>query len=499
MKKYQMVKGFLLLGVLLVGGFPFVEANNSQTPIASQSPFANKIENFLLQDELVKSSMVGISLRDSQTGEVIYEKNGEIPFRPASNLKMITAALALDVLGEDYTFRTMLKTDGEISRGSLKGDLYLVGRGDVTLRPSDLEKFAKALSERGVHTIEGNLIGDDHWYDDVRYSKDLVWEDEETYYGAQISALTLSPTKDYDAGTIIVDVFPGERVGDSPKFSLFPSTDYIKVINNASTVKKGNENTITIHRKHGENTIEISGKIPADEGRSREWVSVWDPTKYTTFVFKEILQKHGISVEGEIKTGIVPKDSKTLYESQSIPLKELLIPFMKLSNNGHAETFVKEMGKVEKGEGSWESGLEVVDDWLTKMELDTNIIQLRDGSGLSQANLIPPNEITNFLFHIQDKTWFTEFRNSLPIAGNPDRMLGGTLRFRMNDLPPDFMVLAKTGTLTTVSSLSGYIEVSNGKSIIFSIMVNNVVDEDEAKEFEDLFLQFLISDWQRDT
>ena len=378
-----------------------------------------------------------------------------------------------------------------MKKGSLQGNLYLKGKGDPTLIQSDFEKLAKNLKDRGLKVIRGDLIGDDTWYDDERYSVDLTWSDEQTYYGAQVSALTASPDQDFDTGTIIVEVIPGKEIGSKAKVKLTPDTDYISIVNNVVTGSPDGTKSIVIEREHGGNIVSVTGTIPIKAIPEKEWIAVWEPTGYAVALFDKALAKNGIKVAGKQKIGATPTGANLLISRKSIPLSELLIPFMKLSNNGHAEILVKEMGKVVKGDGSWDKGIEVMKSELSKLGVNPETMVIRDGSGISHINLIPANQLSQLLFTIQRQNWFTEYVQSLPVAGHGERMVGGSLRKRMKTAPLIGKVKAKTGTITTVSSLSGYVETKSGETLIFSILLNNLVDEAKGKAIEDKFVKIL--------
>lgn len=449
----------------------------------NSTTLSSKINN-ILKDDRLKGSITGISIRKADSGEILYSSFGDIQLHPASNLKLLTAASALETLGVDYQFSTEVWTDGELKGNTLVGNLYLKGKGDPTLLKADLDTFAKDLLASGIHKINGKIIADDNWYDDVRLSPDLVWSDESTYYGAQVSALTLSPNRDYDTGTVLVEVEPSSKVGKQAQVTLLPKTEYVTIINKTKTVDKDGSNTISVERDHGSNQIIVDGTIPLHTNKSKYWIAVWNPTQYTLNVWKESLQENGIgfNANSKLKTGVTPKNATLLTFKKSMPLKHLLIPFMKLSNNGHGEILTKEMGKIVYKEGSWKNGLKVIHDTLTSFGVDNSTLFLRDGSGISHQNLIPANELSRFLYSIQNKEWFPAFENSLPVAGNPDRFVGGTLRNRLKEAP--FSVKAKTGTLTGVSSLSGYVTTKSGQKWIFSIMINNHLS-DSVKSIED--------------
>lgn len=451
----------------------------------------NQLNHFISNEPQLKGSLIGLSIRSADSGKVIFEHNGDTRLRPASNLKLYTAATALEVLGKEYCFNTVVYSDGPIKENSLKGNLYIKGSGNPTLLKQDLDELALKLKHRGIKTIEGHLIGDDSHFDSVRYSKDLPWSDEQTYYGAQVSALTVAPDDDYDAGTIIIELSPSSKIGQKGRVQVKPKTDYVSIINNTKTVEESGKKQIEIVRQHGSNVIEISGTIPVKSKETKEWIAVWEPSEYTLNLFKQSLTRHGINIMGQTKIGKIPKNSTEIASHQSITLSELLVPFMKLSNNGHAEALVKELGYVRTKEGSWDKGIEVILTELSKLGINTELFVLRDGSGISHVNLVTPNETTKLLYTIQTKKWFPTFLESLPVAGFSDRMIGGTLRHRFHDPMLMGKIRAKTGSLSTVSSLSGYTETESGELLIFSIMLNNLVDESIGKGLEDKIVTIL--------
>lgn len=458
--------------------YPSAVASAAVVPAASivSATLEQKIDT-ILNDPKLDGGITGVSVRNAQTGESIYSHFGTTRLRPASNMKLLTGTAALDLLGPDYQFSTEILTDGQVKGNMVHGNLYLKGKGDPTLLKGNLEQFAKDLKGKGIKKVNGHLVADDSWYDDVRYSQDLNWSDEHNYVGAQVSALTLSPNDDYDAGTVIVEVTPGNKAGELPKVNLIPKTGTVEIVNKAATVAKGQTKSISIAREHGTNRVIIEGNMPLEGTISRSWSAVWDPSMLALDVFKQALDAEGIQLVGNggMKAGITPNGATLLASKKSMPLQEFYIPFMKLSNNGHAETLVKEMGKVHRGEGSWDAGLAVMEEKLKEFGVDTGTVALRDGSGMSHKNLVSADEFTALLYNVQEKSWFPAFEASLPIAGNPERMIGGTLRNRMTEAPTVGNVKAKTGSITGVSTLSGYVTAKDGTELVFSVLINNYI------------------------
>src|SRR5699024_10625986 len=184
---------------------------------------------------------------------------------------------------------------------------------------------------------------------------------------------------------VTVEVTPGDA-GEKPSVTIKPETAYVDVSNNAKTVAAGTEEDLTFNRIHGKNTITIEGTIAAESDNVKEWMAVWEPTGYVLDLFRQSLEKQGITWTGEVKTGQAPDKQHVLYTHEALHLSGLVAGFMKLSNNRHGGVLVKEMGKVVHDEGSWQKGLGVVEPELRYLGLNTLTLTIRDGSGISHMN-----------------------------------------------------------------------------------------------------------------
>lgn len=415
-------------------------------------------------------------------GDTVYSRAAERRQQPASNAKLVTSAAALDILGPGYRFETTVQSTGRRHGPALDGDLYLKGTGDPTMLAADYDALARQVAATGVRFVKGRLLADDTWFDDVRLGVSWAWDDEPYSYSAQVSALTASPDTDYDAGSIIVRVAPAAN--GKAVVTTEPPTDYVTVANTAVTGAAGSANTINVDRVHGANTITVSGSIPAGGAVTNEWMAVWEPTGYAAALFRAALGRYGVRVAGQTARGAVPSGATVLASRQSMPLSELLVPFLKLSNNLHAEILVKAMGRATSGKGTWSAGLAALAGRLPAYGIDPARLSLRDGSGLSRMDQISPDQLASLLGAARARPWFDVWYAALPIAGNPDRMVGGTLRSRMRGTAAENNVHAKTGSLTGVSGLSGYVRTASGEQWVFSMVTNNSVGVD-LKALED--------------
>lgn len=430
------------------------------------------------------------TLRDRQTGELLYSYRGEHLMRPASNMKIITGAVALEELGLDYRFQTELYCEGEIEDDILNGNLYVKGYGDPTINEATLQHFADQLVQKGITAINGYLIGDDTYFTGDTLPPGVDEEGETHYYGARISPITMSPTDDFDASTIVVTAEP-QQVGEPPIFTVMPHLSGHEITNEATTVAGGEENTLEIRRLNGTNQIVITGALPLGES-AKVWVSLQHPTRNTLEFFKMVCEQKGIQFTKvqPIAVGEVPDNAQLLYTYQSRTVAELFSIFMKLSNNSIADIFVKTLGKLQHGIGDYESGLRVVKDYLARKKIDFATWQFVDGSGLSHGIRLHANGISQLLFELQNEPYFDVFFDSLPVGGNEDRTIGGTLKERFLEPELAGKIFAKTGYIHEVNCLSGYAIGASGKDYIFSIMLEG---REDGIPFLDAGLKAIVS------
>ncbi|MFI7277531.1 D-alanyl-D-alanine carboxypeptidase/D-alanyl-D-alanine-endopeptidase [Streptomyces sp. NPDC049879] len=448
----------------------------------------------LLADPRLDGALAGVVVRDADTGATLYDHDGDTRLMPASNTKLLTSAAAMDVLGPGYRYRTDLVAAGTPRRGVLRGDLYLRGSGDPTMLAADYAALAADLAASGVTTVRGDLVADDTRFDATRLGRAWSWDNEADYYSAQISALTLAPDTDYDAGTVYVSAAPGPSAGDPPTVTLTPPNDWVTVDNRATTAPAGSTGSLSITRQHGTNTLVVSGRIAQGAAPATSWTAVDEPTGYAASVLADALAAEGVRVTGDVVLGrATPPDAgQVLASHASMPLSELLVPFMKLSNNMHAEALVKTMGYETAGRGTWRDGLAAVRAYADRIGVDTGAYSQVDGSGLSRMSVVPPAELAALLTGVRAEPWFGDWYAALPVACEPDRFVGGTMRSRLCGTPAAGNARAKTGSLTGATGLSGYVTAADGRELAFSVVLNNYLSG-SPKDIEDAIVVALAS------
>ncbi|TDC65465.1 D-alanyl-D-alanine carboxypeptidase/D-alanyl-D-alanine endopeptidase [Streptomyces hainanensis] len=477
--------GLLLAATTLAWSAPAGAEQPTDTTDSPDTPdFAEALDR-ALADPRLDGARAGVVVLDAATGDTLYERGGDDRLMPASNTKLLTAAAALDILGPDHRYRTEAVGAGRIRGGELRGDLYLRGSGDPTMLAEDYDAIAADVAARGITRVRGDLVADDTRFDDVRLGRAWSWDGEADYYSAGISALTLAPDTDYDAGTVYVSAAPGRAAGDRPVVTLTPANDHVAVVNRATTVPAGEPDTLSVTREHGAGALVVSGRIPVGAAPTTAWIAVDDPTAYATAVFADALAAHGVRVTGDTVLGrAAPADATPLAAHESMPLSELLVPFLKLSNNMHAEALVKTIGHRTAGRGTWSAGLAAIQRYAAGLGMDTGGFRQVDGSGLSRMNLVPAAELATLLAAVRAEPWFDDWYRALPVACAPDRLVGGTLRSRMCGTPAAGNVRAKTGSLTGATGLSGYVTTADGRELVFSVLLNDYLSG-SPKDIED--------------
>jgi D-alanyl-D-alanine carboxypeptidase/D-alanyl-D-alanine-endopeptidase (penicillin-binding protein 4) len=213
--------------------------------------------------------------------------------------------------------------------------------------------------------------------------------------------------------------------------------------------------------------------------------TVEEPELYAADVFRRALEKRGVRIDGTTSRGRTPAGAARLANRSSMPLSRLMTPFMKRSNNMMAEILVKAIGREKAGEGSWDAGLPVIERYLATQGVPAGRLDLTDGSGLSRSNRTTSSDLSTVLRKAQAKSWFPAWYRALPVAGDPDPMVGGTLANRMAGTPAAGNVHAKTGTLTGATALSGYVRDPSGRRLIFSVVLNGYSGGSAPKDIED--------------
>jgi len=443
----------------------------------------------IIQESGLQTNL-GIKIVDLESDEIIYEWNAQALFNTASNNKLYTCIAALAILDSNQTFSTSVYQD--------TAALYLVGGGDPHLTLEQLDTMARTISDTmklhlgrdywfqnnlvRMRTIDrakkiNYLILDDSMFDDVPYGPGWMWDEGSWWYAAQISALSINEN------CVDFYVTPG-ITGQPVLIKTNPVTDFISITNQSKTVNDTtNFKELKIERdwKKQTNSFTITGNVMDTASTDTFQRNVHDPTLYSGTVFAEMLQTRGININHVIKAPLSPGAIK-LAEHRSRPVNHALTEFMKRSENLTAELLVKHIGAVVYDTvGTWNNGLLAIKTFLhDTVGIDTNTFSLSDGSGVSRYNYSSPDHFIKLLtWAYNNKTVRDKFLNTFPIGG-----WDGTLEDRMQNEESVAKIIAKTGTLSGVSCLSGYIFTTRGNPLAFSILMNGYVDE--AKPFRSL-------------
>ncbi|MBT3219560.1 MAG: D-alanyl-D-alanine carboxypeptidase/D-alanyl-D-alanine-endopeptidase [Proteobacteria bacterium] len=424
----------------------------------------------LLADRALKNARVGLEVRNVESGEAIFAHHADVALVPASTMKVVTAAAALNNLGPSYTFSTVVHSGGVIdSAGRLKGNLYVQGHGDPTMVVEKLWKLVYDLKLAGLQRVEGDVIFDEGFlttdYVLPGWNKEKDIENGPSYFPA-LSALSLN------FNTVAIIVAPGSEVGKPARVQLeTPAGTYVTLNNEVTTGSYGSRRALEIKRNVGESTISytVTGSMPTGAKMRKYYRAVADPTAHFMAAWEEMEKLHGIVVTGRHRRGATPNDARQLLALQSPPLASILMDMNKYSNNYMAELVLRTLGAETHGlPGDTAKGIQAVNTYLMGLGIDETEFNLINGSGLTRQATIRPSHLNEVLLGMSaDPRTGNEFRASLAIAGQD-----GTLVNRLTGQPGTLR--GKTGTIDGVHCLTGYVEDASGDLYAFSFMVNDI-------------------------
>jgi len=442
--------------------------------------FKTKIDN-LLSTKFFESCLVSIQVEDLTSNSTLYKKNEKMLLRPASNMKIITSAAGLLYLGPEYEFKTDLYYDGYVSNDTLYGNVYVVGGCDPDFKTQDLYYFVDSLKSLGISTISGNLYGDVSFKDSLSWGNGWMWDDDPSSDAPYLSALNLNDN-------CVEVIVQQEEYIHQPVVTIYPTTNYVSVTNQSSF---DSENKFEINRNWLErkNEIIVKGKSPVSNRYISKFVNVLNPDKYFLTVFSEVLDSNFINLSGDLKIKTTPPDANKICTFRR-SYGNIIENLNKTSDNLSAEMTLYALSEKYSGKpATADSGVQLYNHLIDTIGLNHKDYRIVDGSGVSHYNVVSAELLVNILkyFYSKNPELYEILYNSFPIAG-----LDGTLENRMRKTAAANNVHAKTGTLTGVSTLSGYLINKKSHTIAFSIMMQNYVGSSgRAKEFQDEICKLL--------
>jgi len=519
-------RNFSFAVVILITLFvcrPLAKAQNatvgSKRVSANKKPSASRpdVQRFrarvdaALADSRASKAFWGILIADRDTGETLYELNADKFFTPASNAKIFTSALVLSTLPRDFRFHTTLETAGQLGAdGRLVGDLILVGHGDpdfsnrqfpyagkierVGAADAPLVEMVNQAVAKGLKAVEGDIVADDSYFPYDPYPAGWSVGDLFFTFGAPISALA------FNDNSFSIEVSPGAREGEAAGAKVEPVAASGGFVDQISTGLSSGKPDFSVVRQPGQNFILLRGSIPAGHAPIKLDFAMTDPEETAADTLKQILEARGIKVTGGARVkhaepprpfdpaivlaggtiGLFPepatingKPAQTvnvlvLADHVSPPLLESVGVTNKVSQNLHAELFLRTVAREKTGIGSTDAGLWVEQNFLKALGIEDGEIVLSDGSGLSRDDLVTPRAVIRLLRYISQQPWGADYTATFPISG-----VDGTLENRMKATAASGRVLAKTGSLEHVRAMSGYATTVHGERLVFTIFGNN--------------------------
>lgn len=460
----------------------------SSQPSQENSQTAKEIVDRFLDNPSLASASVGIVVADAETGKVFAAHNSGKSLVPASIQKLLVSAAALETFGTDYVFTTTVYFSGNIDQdGSLHGDIIIHGGGDPafgserfkTHYGSVIDTIADAVRKAGIIRIEGNIIGDESYFRKPQIPDSWIWEDIGNYYGSPAFGLNIFENTyrlAFSSGA------PGSLTritGTEPQLHGIEFENFVKAAPN-------NRDNAYIFGSYLSPKRELRGSIPANRESFSIKGAIPDPALLAATLLREKLTEEGIPVSGiaeSISKATNIKDFTKLVEIQSPPLAEIVQQLNTHSINLYAEDLLLYLAKAKKETVSVEAGCHALTAFWSSRSMDTTGIYLEDGSGLSRANALTPQQMAFLLHYMKNQSPVSgPFIASLPISG-----ISGSLKNFTTEIPGAF--IAKSGYMSRVMNYTGYLETASGRHLILVLMANNYTCSDrDMKKFWEAFV-----------
>jgi D-alanyl-D-alanine carboxypeptidase/D-alanyl-D-alanine-endopeptidase (penicillin-binding protein 4) len=475
--------GALALGALLAGSA--CAGRPAAAPVASPSPpvpvavvpaeprkealgplFAS------LNQPTFARAQTALVVRSLTTGETLYRHNGPTWLVPASTMKMLTTGAAAERLGWGFRFETRLVAMGPIGNGMLRGDLLIVGGGDPSINPrhpdrvATFDQWARTLKAKGIVHIAGHIVGDDSAVEQPGWGIGWAWDDLVEGYGAAYAALQ------YYEGEVAVTIGPGATPGAPAVLYLSPANHGLLVDNRAITGAAGTTPRLALAREPGTRFLTVEGNAPLQAGPVSAITAVANPTLYFTNELRATLQRHGIVVDGaaadidDLSDRPRAADGTLLFVDQSPPLAEIADVTLKWSRNEHAEAML--MALDATAPATARDAIPVLRRTLAELGVAPEGYTTRDGSGLSRNDYLSADALVATLAAAWERP---HLRDTL-IATLPEAGRSGSLADRLKGTAAEGRVHAKTGSMSNVRSLAGFVDTAAGESLAFAFLVN---------------------------
>lgn len=437
----------------------------------------------ILEDPALARAHVGLMVVSAESGQVLFRHNAERRFVTASTNKLVTGAVALHRLGANFRWETAVRAVGRLSEGLLDGDLHVVGGGDPLLRREDLETMARSVRAAGITRIGGDVVADDRAFAGAPWGRGWMWDDLYGSFAAGVSALQVSPAR------IPAELRPGADLGDPATLVILEAGTKLPIRSEVRTGPPGSELQLEYVPDRPGGGVVLAGWMPIDRRRVSLSFAPSHPTQYFADRLRLALEAAGVHVTGAARrartdeTFDPPAWERTF---RSPPLGEALTRMLKVSDNQIAETLLRTLG-AQGGDGSAAAGLEAVESTLSSWGIEPDAHSLADGSGMSRYNTMAPAALTRLLRRTSQLSGFRLFRDALPVSS-----VDGTLSRRFRSTAASRTVRAKTGSMTGVRALAGFVEDGDGETLIFALLLNGYdAPGGVATALEDLLVEQL--------